>query len=284
MPPPAEIQSRVPDISFATKSVQPPSFVYVTKDDALLISYANSVFGGILTVRFRLLRPDGVILPSEIQLPLSNNRAQHSITIPLTEGFLLSGVAIATGLTTLRGQCWVNISLYRGTGDYAHITQVLAQDYVDSFEQLSFPGTPQSQLLKGPGFLSTATASDPAAGAEISISVPSRSQWKVHCGTFQLVTSATVGPRRIGLELFQSPSTVMRSGASVEIPENTTVKITMLPGIQATQLANGNIIIPLPNELIINNGATLSTVTAGLDSGDQYSAINLFVEEWNTGG
>lgn len=144
---------------------------------------------------------------------------------------------------------------------------------------------PHAQILSAleghPGgrILVTTLGDDPAAGSEISITVPGRAMWEVLTLRFFLATDATVVNRFVSLvigdgnrELFHIPQAGSQS-ASLTSP------YIYLPNADRVDWGEGGIMMPWPPGLLFPPGWTITTRTSGLQAGDNFAAPLLYIRE-----
>ena len=121
--------------------------------------------------------------------------------------------------------------------------------------------------------------SDPAAGAEISVTVPGRAVWHVHAIRFTLVTDATVDNRIPILEIDDGQNIF----ASIPPPSVQTASITRpmsyYVGSERNSSFDASMMMPLPHSLIMLPGWRIRTSTVNLQAGDNYSAPVLYIRE-----
>ena len=121
---------------------------------------------------------------------------------------------------------------------------------------------------------------DPAAGAEVSITVPGRAVWKVIAMKVNLVTSATVAARRLRMEAADGNGNVFSRVASASQQNaSTTNRYTIMSSMGTSLLGFTEHIMPSPDPLILLPGYNYATVTASIQAGDNFSAPVLYVQE-----
>jgi hypothetical protein len=292
-------------VGFALSHIQPPSPLYIQRDDVLVIQAATSQPGELVTITGRLLlaptprggqpdAPSGVapapdLRNSNIVQPIlttispPSTRLITAVTVPLAEGYLLSLASLAAVAWT-RGQTFVRATIVRGSGVSTQPAQVLFADYVTSSFGAAFPNGRVVGPAEGPGFLAVRSSAVPGAGLNPTLTVPTNARWRVQSVFTQLVTNATAGNRDVTLVLAAGGTQVGAYPAAVHIPASTTALITG-GGISAyTPIITADVQIPLPPNLTLGWGAgaagSISTLTAGLLATDAYGAINALVEEW----
>lgn len=125
---------------------------------------------------------------------------------------------------------------------------------------------------------------NPAAGAEISITPSGLGFWRILSLVFTLTTSAVVANRAPSLAASDGTSRYWRSGAVAVLAASLAGDWSAFPGSTAAGSANGVTHLAFPEGgLLLPPGYRLTTVTAGIDVADQYSAVAALVEELLTG-
>jgi hypothetical protein len=125
------------------------------------------------------------------------------------------------------------------------------------------------------------SCADPAAGAEISCTVPAGKIWRVVSLRVALVTSSGVANR--------FPSITVDDGTTVFYqiisPTAHTASLTWTYNFSAVPSAAsaGNTVglLPAPQGTLLGAGYRILSVTTAIQAGDNYGAPVVFVEEWN---
>lgn len=125
------------------------------------------------------------------------------------------------------------------------------------------------------------TGADPAAGVEISETVPAGRAWELLAVRFTLVTSATAATRQVQLVL-QNDSSVefLRIAANVTQIASLTNSYNFAAGLgyERSALVQSHMVTGLPR-LVLPGGYKITTVTASVQAGDNYGAPLLYVVE-----
>src|SRR5216684_6744262 len=275
-------ETLLPAISFLTQNVPPPSPLYVAQGEALRVIVLPTLgfFGGIGFAR--LLKPDGTIQPYQINISVpSPVPASVQFDVPLSEGFLLDvAVGIFTGAEIKRGQMFVIIGIIRGSGANALWAQTLVQDYVSTQQAIGWPGSATRSTLDGAGFLHIVSSTIPAAGADASMAVPTGIRRRVYSVNALLTTSAAVANRSAELDLSSGGISWWRLGPSAVQAASLTKRYVFAPGAPLAADAAGVQVQPLPNPLFMSALDVMATATAGLQAGDQWTALQAHVEDW----
>jgi len=177
-----------------------------------------------------------------------------------------------------RGQTFVALNLAIN-GDMLH---QLCAGYVAQRKGISWPvsqiETPAPQKL---GHLTTRTGNDPAAGSEAGLTLGDFVTSEIKAIQFTLVTAATVGSRRVHIVFADSSGAEFDCHAGTDQIISETKKYTCMPIGGAASFANDNdIIIPIPPELFMNEGGTITTATVNIAGGDNFSAMVVLVNEF----
>lgn len=119
------------------------------------------------------------------------------------------------------------------------------------------------------------TLSNPAAGAEWSVTVPSGETWYVQYVHEAFLASATVATRFPLLAGLTGGAVVLVGTPAAGFAAGTSANIGYGPGLTTTS-GNNDISVSIP-VVALTPGSTLGSVTRGLQSGDQYSSIAITV-------
>lgn len=122
---------------------------------------------------------------------------------------------------------------------------------------------------------------DPAAGAEASITVPSDKAWRVHSFRVSLTSSATVATRRVSLEIVVGGSVIFATAAeSTQVASESWTYYAGRFGLdKPARMGQQYIDFPL-FPIMLPPGAIIRTFTESLQTGDNFSAPTVYVEEF----
>jgi hypothetical protein len=280
VPQPAPIISKPPSVAFETARVAPPSPLYVTPEDTLLVRHIAFITGIILQLQFRILRADGQVITSQFDLQTPIERTVTPTFFNLPEGYLLSSTVSSPYVALQPGMIFAQIVLTRGTRFSVFAAQQLASGYVTFLRAISWPTGPQNTSAEGPGNIRSITGTNPAAGAEISETVPTNARWKLLAMTYSLVTSAAVATRTALLSVDDGGNvlTILPPAATQAASLSFRYNVGNLGIAVATDPAQ--IQVPISNNILLLPNWRLRTATTGLQAGDDYAAPQLYVEEW----
>ncbi len=279
-PPAVMTPPMMSQITFNTREVPAPAPLYITRDDILVLRVRNSVAGINVTCRGRYLGRDGQVHRfSEFVVPTSD-RASNNLQIELDDGFLLS-VTVAVGETEVvrRGQTFVQAFLQHGSVEAAY-QQLLVSDYVTQQAPVGWPGGILRSSIEGPGVLRSITGTDPAAGAEISETVPVNARWRLSVLSAVLVTDATAVTRQVEFLLDDGATILFDEQHPFGQTASLTWRYTAADVGWMHTAASTRPLLPIPPDLFLFQGWRIRTVTLNIVAGDNWGAPQMLVEEW----
>ena len=213
--------------------------------------------------------------PIIIDHTTSANRSLATSATAITEVPLHITIrTLETGVS--RGECYVKVSL-RAEGV---VVALLGAGYVTDAGTVMWPGGKVESSVEGPGLVRNIEGTDPAAGAEISETVPTGARWRLITLHAVLTADATAVTRNPKLVLNDGLSDYLITPVGATATASQTVKVTWsASGLEdiSSVLAQ---VEPLPSGLLIPAGHGISTLTVNLQAGDNYAAPQFLVEEW----
>ncbi|HEY2936923.1 MAG TPA: hypothetical protein VGJ25_10000 [Gaiellaceae bacterium] len=129
-------------------------------------------------------------------------------------------------------------------------------------------------------FLLVTTGDDPAASAEVLVTVPGRARWELYSFVVQLVTDATITARNVKLVADDQSTVYARMPTFRDHAASTTVNYSWFRGAVGgnSSAAPVDVEAPLP-PLVLMPGHRLLTVTVALAPTDNYGRPVLLVRE-----
>lgn len=289
---------------FKWQDVDPPSPLYVLRDDVLLMQAVNGqgLANDQVNFNFRFLRvPEvqggqpsdlaqpgggrqvvdyGIIDTGLDVLPITANGQTVSKSRTLGEGFLLS-VAASCSNAVQRGQLFARAVLIRGGATFGNSAQLLFADYVTGFQAAGWPGGRALNSAEGPGSVQSLQVANPGAGVDWAMSVPGTTRRKVLSFSATLTASAAVASRLISVVVddgvpshvvWQTDVNVAVTASQVATLNGTQTNVP--PGVITTML-----FVVIPPGLSMAPLWRLRTSTSNLQAADQWSAIWLAIED-----
>lgn len=259
--------------------------LYVTGEDALACTVFNAAAGVTVTITGRTLEL-GDVRPKPFSQTLTpaTDRSASVIRFGIGDGWLLNVQVIVSSGTPAIGQTFARLSLVRGTTSNALDQFTMAAGYVSAKIPLSYPGSTVLASIEGSGALRSITGATPAAGAEISETVPTGARWELLAFFALLTTSAAPANRVPQLVIDDGTSTLFRIGGALNQAASLAQRRSWYQGAPAPFLDNANNVgMPLPSAIRLPAAARIKTITAAIDVADQYSTVQYLVREWIEG-
>lgn len=272
--------TRAPEVPLGAPVFTPPLSRYVDEDDTLVVDSWSSTSPAPLVITAVVVTPQGQVQTLSWTHTQNSNRTRATNYFPLAEGFLLSVIVDAMGLAYNRGQCWCTVGLQLGSGSVCVPHSQLIADYITGAARLAWPGGIIRSAPEGPGLISSVAGNDPAAGAEISVTVPTGARWRLVGLLATLVTDATVANRTVNLVIDDGANAVFRAAAQTAQTASLTVIYSFGASLPSQATAGGVSINPLAEALPLAAGYRIRTVTTNIAGGDNWGAPQLLIEEW----
>jgi hypothetical protein len=265
---------------FSHSEISPPSNVYITVEDRLRVTLANSFAGIEVDVLVRLMLPDGQVIPMLQQLKPPATRVATNFEFDLAEGFLLDVNVTTPTAGVRRGACFADVTVIRGSLTNALPVLNLVDAYVTTNGNQGWPVADNTDSILGDGLLRSIQIGNPVAGADWSQAVPVGARWEVISISAQLATAVAAGNRAPAVQvtdgaahtLSLTPFAAVQAASLTELYSAAEGAATILTG----SVQSGS----LPRKLKLLQGWTIGTLTAGILGADQWSNINLSVLEW----
>ena len=258
-----------------------PFQFHVTGVERLRLTVTNSVAGVFVVARVRTFTPGGDVQVAEHAIAARSDRTSSYSDFPLDAGFILNMEVVATGATTRIGQTFVRVQIVRGDGAAALPFGTLIQGYVTSNQALAWPGSPVESSIAGGGVLRLIDGTTPAAGAEISETVPTGARWELLNVHATIGTSAAAGNRRPMLAFVAGAvGHWLRAQTGTVGPSQSATVIWAANVGDAAVGSPLRLSAPLPTGQNLLEGFQIVGTTDALDAGDTYINIKLLVREW----
>jgi len=258
---------------------------YLSGAENLRLTVFNSAANVRVAITGRRLACGATAL-SEFRQELvpTTNRAATPFDFNPGEGWLL-GLAVRTiAGSPIDGQTYAVVEIGIGSGSTFQALDVLCADYVTAAHRISWPGTPVRGPLESAGALRAISGSTPAAGAEISETVPTGARWELLAFTAKLTTNATVANRGPLLILDDGATAFAALPIQVNDTAGTIWINTWAQGV-TQQVANviGVITSPLPVGVKLAAGHRIRTSTTNIQGTDTWTLVDYLVREWLEG-
>jgi hypothetical protein len=256
---------------------------YLTGEDSLRLTAFNAAAGVTVAIEGRYLTPRGDVVTFADRLVPTTNRLASSAVFTLGDGWLLNVHVRASAGTPRIGQCFALVEVVRGRLGFVAPIGTLLQGYVTDSQRLAWPGSPIRSSVDGPGVLRSITGTDPAAGAEISETVPTNARWRIFSARMTLVTDATVANRLANLVLDDGAAILAQMTAHANQIASTTYIYNWFHVGHAGNAIGTAFMQNFPPDVRLSGGSRIRTLTGAIQAGDNWSAPQLLVEEWIEG-
>jgi hypothetical protein len=271
--------------TFNVTDIQPPANVYVTTDDTLVIGGWNAAPNQTLIVSVRFLLSTGPTVQGQYSFTLPSNRSAFAFYIPLTNGYMLSvTLALQGGSSTFaqRGYCYCSVNIARAGTVFGIPSFVLFSDYVSADLSISWPSWTQNASVSGMGAGRSIILTTPAAGSNLSETVPTNCRWRLRYLSFNLTTSSAVATRQVVVTLLSPSSTVFYAYTPI-VTQAASLSYNYIFstgfGFQSSALQGTGVYGSL-GEIVANQSWSFGTSVTNLQSGDQIQNPYCRVEEW----
>lgn len=254
--------------------------LYVTGEERLRLRSFNSAAAVRLNLEARVLRLDGSISPlTDPHIP-NTDRTEATTQHAIGEGWLQHVNVRAVAGTPRRGQCFIVVDIVRGQTNAVAPLGIVLQGYAKDTTGLAWPGSPLIDSPDGPGVILSLAGADPAAGAEMSETVPTNARWRLLGVDIPLVTDATVANREVVLTIDDGANIVAEIASGTSHVASTTRRYSFARNVQRGAGATAlTVNAPIPDAILMG-GYRVRTVTTNLQAADNFGAPRLWVEEW----
>lgn len=160
------------------------------------------------------------------------------------------------------------------------LVYTFAAGYVSRHTPVCWPPAGGTPVIPGRGGIRLIAGANPAAGAEISHTVPDGQLWHLLAMSATLVTDATVQTRQ-GSFVFTMPSgpTIISVAPSTQIASLTRIYSAAVFGATITSVSFGFIQMNIPRSLYLHGGTVITSSTLLLQAGDNWGVPSFLVEQ-----
>ncbi|HWY55752.1 MAG TPA: hypothetical protein VNZ03_14890 [Terriglobales bacterium] len=124
------------------------------------------------------------------------------------------------------------------------------------------------------------TLASPAVGLDWSAPVPATARWRVNAVQAQLATSAVVANRVPHIIITDGQAHTVYNVPSLTNQVAATTFVYSAGATVVTAFFDSAVVMALPYPLKMLQNWTIASLTTGIQAGDQWSNIVLFVKEW----
>ena len=157
----------------------------------------------------------------------------------------------------------------------------LFSGYVSWKVSLTWPAVHTEASGPKGGRPTISSPANPAAGAEYLVLTSPKETWKILGIRFTLTTAAVVASRRVHVVFIANGAPYFECLSSVDQLISTTRQYTcMQTGGAGTFADDNDIIIPIPQDVILNENDSFGTSTTNLQAGDAFSAMDIIYDKF----
>lgn len=261
--------------------VNPPSLLYITRDDQLMVRVLNNQNAIItLHIRGRIFTLDGFLVPFDLTLKANNVTTTEQV-FQLAEGFLLDVAIRADGVSIQRGQMYTQAFLARGNEPNVLPTQLLIAGFIVGQQPIGWPFALQESPVNAQGSILSTSVANPAAGSDFNFQLPNAQRGKIRGVIATLTTSATAATRGVRVQIKDNAGNVL-----YQAPGNITqaASLTQIYNFSAapypTTAIAGEAFIPIPPDCLLGVSWQIASLTNNIQVGDQWSSIFVWDEQW----
>ena len=179
--------------------------------------------------------------------------------------------------TIIPGQTYITLSVVIN-GD---ILFELCSGLVYRQKSISWPYNNSQDMRPLGGQILSTGSSNPAAGAEASLTVPSGQIWRLIAMDITLVNAATAGSRRVHFEITMAGNTTIHLiSPTDQIISETKIYSCANHSIPTVNGHSNDILVGLPANIFLRADDTIETATVNLAAGDNFGALNITVEQF----
>jgi len=203
-----------------------------------------------------------------------NNCSRTNKLFNITDIPIYLSVIVTTGNID-RGKVYADIYLnVNSTKVYSFIS-----GYVTTTVGLTWPYGRGEDPKSGRGVFEVYTGSDVAAGGEVDEYVPTGKLWRIQAFWITFTTDANVANRVVSLALLNPYEKIIRIPSSVVQTASTTRSYQFGVGLlNQEETTSGIITAPLPPDLWLTPGSSISTITTNRQATDNLGYPEIYIE------
>ncbi len=248
-------------------------YPYVYRGDFLRLNATSTDASATLTLAGRILTDEGDVLPFAQSMVITGAGNQAPITIPLMTGWIMGFIVYVSAGTITDGEVVASVEVVQASG--AGLTRImsLASGEISNTRTL---GLGAYEIAGAGGSVAStnmvvATQANPAAGANLVVTVTAGQVWRLQSLRFTLTNSATVATRSVAINFDDGVSSYYHiCAATTQLASQAQTWNIGNVGHVYTPSGGSNFIIPVP-EIIAAGGHRISTAINSLQAGDQIS-------------
>jgi len=268
-------------------AVQGPAQYLFTAEDQIQIDTLGSVANLVLTISGAMLGARLQLLPFAFTVVPTSSRSVGTTRVTVDSGWLQHIRIVVTTGAPILGQTFVWIRICRGGTTNALVLGTIASGYVTASTDLYWPGGTTQLPLDGEGAALRIAITNPAAGADWSVTVPTGARWELVSASMLYTASAVAANRQPRLTVDDGTNIVFEGPSVAAITAGLAIRESWGAGaggpVSADITTGGAVSSGLPNDLYLEGGWRVRSSTGAIDGGDTWTAGSLYVREWLEG-
>ena len=157
----------------------------------------------------------------------------------------------------------------------------LISGFLSADKNLSWPGPPLVEKIPNHGEISSLASSDPAAGAQVSLTIDDDEIWRVIWCSIILVTDGTSATRQLHLTFDNGGSGIVNTYSSIGQTASQTRQYTFgIFGTFTSKLEDNDILVAIPDQLWLEPDTAITTTIVNGVAGDNLSALSIMREKF----
>lgn len=269
-------------IIFARRNVQPPTQLYVTKDDYLSVTLLSpGVQWNPCYIRLRLLNAFGEVKHMQHRQGQPYWNSESIARYQLDEGQLLGVEVTPQDTRADRGGIYAVVELTRTALEQGGEHAILAADYCSRRHPVGWPTSRPVSPQEGPGRDVFFEIGSPGSGQQVQVTMPLYARWKIKGITGRLTTGAAVGNRHVALIVREDSGMQWSLGRAVaEQPASTTWFYSFEPSTGAYGPTSANICcVPFAADVWLRSNYLVRISAVGLNPGDTFADSQWWIEQ-----
>lgn len=243
-----------------------------------IVSYCSNSALAKVRVSYRMIRTNGGVDNVDVYVPITTDRVVNVNVLEVGKGWLQSVSVIYPTSSSKRGDCWNSAALIDRESARQFLT--LCYGYCTAQESINYPPGDKQNFVSGNGNMRSITGTNPAAGANISETVPTNAVWKLKALATSFTTSGVAGTRRVYISITDGTTELYNSISPQTQAPGATIDYFFGPWPSAPTVSSASNRIPTIPDILLPGGYTIDVIVSGGDAGDDFAAPQLLVEEW----
>lgn len=253
----------------------------ISRSEKLRLTFYNPKAGNSYTIaiRYQIADNNGTISDNFDTFLLGSNANGIARVLTLTDGLLIAVTVTASATGLQAGELYCTVALqYGDIANDSNLLQLVA-GYLASNSPLNYPLTESRAINQTEPASLNDTFADPVPGNEISQSFDALYYTRITAFAFTFATDATIADRVPVLKIGNTYGYNLEISINALIVKNETITCYGLFGALPALIPTNVRYFQMPTMPFLR-GLTIDTVTAGLQGGDQYSAIDFYSEKY----